>query len=68
MYELMESEVQEVSAGKFKIRINIGTFIGGAIVGFITGGPIGLGYALGAAIIAQSVNSLDDMYTNNEPY
>lgn len=68
MRELSNIEVQEVSGAKFKIRINIGTFIGGAVVGFLTGGPVGLGYAIGAAIIAQSVNSLDDMYENGAPY
>lgn len=68
MKELNNNEIMAVSGGKFKLRINIGTFIGGAVLGFITGGPIGLGYAIGAAIVAQGVNSLDDMYRHNEPY
>lgn len=68
MKELNSNEVMEVSGGKFKLRINLGTFIGGAILGLITGGPVGLGYAVGTAIMAQGINSLDDMYRNNEPY
>lgn len=68
MKELNDNEVKEISGGKFKLRINIGAVIGGAVMGFATGGPVGLGLAVGAAVIAQSVNSLDDMYRNEEPY
>lgn len=67
MRNLSWDDIEEVNGGKFKLRINIGTFIGGAIVGFITGGPVGLGYAVGAAIVAQGVNSLDAM-SEGEPY
>jgi hypothetical protein len=68
MREITQSELKEVFGGKFKLRINLGTFIGGAILGFVTAGPVGLGYAVGAAIMAQGINSLDDMYTNGAPY
>ena len=68
MKELNNNEVAEVSGSKFKLRINLGTLIGGAVLGFVTGGPVGLGYAVGAAIMAQGVNSLDDMYRNGESY
>lgn len=68
MKELNNDEIMAISGGKFKLRINLGTFIGGAVLGFVTGGPIGLSYAIGAAIVAQGINSLDDMYRHNEPY
>jgi hypothetical protein len=68
MNELSYNEVIYVSGGKVQLRINLGAFIGGAILGFVTGGPVGLGYAIGAGIVAQGVNSLDDMYRNGEPY
>ena len=68
MRELNCDEIYEVAGAKFKLRVNLGAFLGGCALGFFTGGPIGLGYAIGAGIIAQSVNSLDDMYTNGAPY
>ena len=68
MKELNVKEINEVSGGKFKIRVNIGAVIGGAIAGFVAGGPVGLGIAVGSAVIAQSVNSLNDMARNGEPF
>ena len=68
MKELNENEINEISGGKFKLRVNLGAVIGGAVVGFISGGPVGLGLAIGTAVITQSVNSLDDMVRNGEPF
>lgn len=68
MRELSYSEVEEVSGGKFKLRINLGAAIGTIVVGILSGGPVGLGYALGAIIIQQGVNSLEDMAVNDAPY
>lgn len=68
MQELTQEQVETVPGAKFKLRVNLGTLIGGALAGFIMGGPVGLGIAIGGGIIAQSVNSLDDMYTNGAPY
>lgn len=68
MRELQCSEFNEVSGGKFKVRINIGAVVGGAVLGFISGGPVGLGLAIGTAVITQSVNSLNDIYRHGEPY
>jgi lactobin A/cerein 7B family class IIb bacteriocin len=61
MKELTIKETEEVNGG---FKINLGTAIAGCIVGFITGGPIGLGYAIGTIIVAQGVNNLEEMYQN----
>jgi len=68
MKVLTDYEVAQCSGGKFTIRINIGAFVGGCVLGFVTGGPVGLGLAVGAGLVAQGVNSLDDMYRNGVPY
>lgn len=68
MRELNYNEVQEISGGKFRLRINLGAAIGTIVVGILSGGPVGLGYAIGAIIIQQGVNSLEDMAVNGAPY
>jgi hypothetical protein len=62
MKELTIKEIEEVGGG---FKINIGTARSGCIVGFVTGGPIGLGYAIGTIIIAQGINNLEEMYQND---
>lgn len=63
MKELTFDEISQVSGGKFKIKlsVNLGTFVAGCCVGFLTAGPVGLGYALCGAVIAQGVNGLNEM-------
>ena len=67
MRELSNDEIMDISGGKFRLRINLGAALGTIAVGILSGGPVGLGYALGAIIIQQGVNSLQDM-ANGEPY
>ena len=68
MRELRQNEFNEIAGGKFKVRVNIGAVVGGAVLGFISGGPVGMGLAIGTAVITQSVNSLKDMAVNGDPY
>ncbi len=61
MKELTQNQIMEVSGG---FKLNIGQAVGALICGAIAGGPVGFGYALGTIIIAQAVNSLDEMRQN----
>jgi len=58
MRELTAQQSLEVSAG---FKINIGHAIAAIATGIITGGPVGLGLAIGAIIISQGVNSLEEI-------
>lgn len=58
---LTEIETREIGAG-FKLHFNIFMLIGGIAAGAITGGPFGVGIAIGTALIAQSSGNLTDMY------
>lgn len=58
MRELSKMEIGIVN-GSFKF--NLGTAIAAIAVGIVTGGPVGLGYALCGIVIAHGVNSLEEM-------
>lgn len=65
MRELTVSELNEVNGGfklKFKLKVNFGTLLAGCCVGWVTGGPVGLGYALCTGVAAQGFNELKDLY------
>lgn len=58
--ELTFDEVNEVSGG-FHIHFNIGAAVGAIVLGIVTGGPVGLGYAISALIISEGVNNLNEL-------
>ncbi len=66
MKDLTAIDIREISAGKFKLKINIGTLIGAITTGFVTGGPAGVGIAVAAAVIAQGVGSLQELHETGE--
>lgn len=59
MKELTMGECTDVSAG---FKLNIGHLIGSICVGFVLGGPIGIGVAIGGALVGQGVNELNEMH------
>lgn len=64
MIELNEMELHQVAAG---FKLNTGQAIAAMALGFVTGGPVGLGYAVSVVLIAQGVNNLDEMVHNPDP-
>jgi hypothetical protein len=58
MLVISQEALDGVSGGKF----HIGAIVSGLVVGFVTGGPIGLGFAAGGIIMAQGLDNLHDMY------
>lgn len=67
MRNLSITEINEVYGSRFKLQFNPFQFIGAIAVGAIMGGPVGIGMAVGAAIIAQGTGNLHDMYVNPQP-
>ncbi|MBS0286522.1 MAG: hypothetical protein JSR17_04450 [Proteobacteria bacterium] len=55
---LNKSECQAVNGG---IHLNLGTVISGIVVGFVTGGPVGVGIALSGMVISEGVNNLNEL-------
>ena len=64
MIELSREEVLQINGG-FHITINLGTALASLAIGAIGGGPVGLGYAVAGIIIAQGINSLNEMQTKH---
>ena len=60
MIDLTTKQTKEVGAA---FKMNIGQAIGALALGFVTGGPVGLGYAASVVIIAQGVNNLEELVT-----
>jgi hypothetical protein len=54
-------QTMEVSGAKFKLHFNPFSFIGAVCVGAVTGGPFGIGLAVGAHLIAQASGNLNDL-------
>lgn len=67
MRQLYFNELYDISGGRFRLQFNPFQFIGAIAVGAIMGGPVGVGMAVGAAIIAQGTGNLHDMYINPQP-
>ena len=57
-----QNELDEVSGGKF----HFGAMVSGLVVGFVTGGPIGLGFAAGGIIMASGIDNFHDLYHPGE--
>lgn len=57
MLVINNEALDDVSGGKF----HIGAIVSGLVVGFVTGGPIGLGFAAGGIIMASGIDNLHDM-------
>lgn len=47
------------TAGGF--HFNLGAALGAMVGGFLAGGPVGLGFAIGSVLIATGTNNLHDM-------
>lgn len=60
MLEVTNNDLQQVAGGK----IHIGAMVSSLVVGFVTGGPIGLGFAAGGIIMASGIDNLHDMVGN----
>lgn len=58
---LTDSEIQEVSGGKFKFHFNVFQAVFMVFVGGLTAGPVGIGYAVGTLAATQGVGQLHDM-------
>ena len=57
MLMIDDEALHDVSGGKF----HFGAIVSGLVVGFVTGGPIGLGFAAGGIIMASGIDNLHDM-------
>ncbi len=57
MLTINQEMLHEVSGGK----IHVGAMLSSLVVGFVTGGPIGLGFAASGIIMAQGINNLHDL-------
>ncbi len=55
---LNTSECHAVNGG---IHLNLGTVISSIVVGFVTGGPVGVGIAVSGLVISEGVNNLNDL-------
>ncbi len=52
-------EELELSEGGF--HLNVGAAVGAMVGGFLAGGPVGLGFAIGSILIAQGTNNLVEL-------
>lgn len=68
MRELTFDEVSEISGAKFKfkLKVNLGSLLAGVCLGWITAGPVGVGYALCTAVAAQGFEELKDLAMGND--
>lgn len=64
MKELSSVEVSDVSGGGGINLFNLGTAVSACALGFIFGGPVGLGSALCGIVMATGVNGMVDLSTN----
>lgn len=62
MLKISQEGLHEISGGKF----HFGAIVSGLVVGFVTGGPIGLGFAAGGIIMASGIDNLHDLYHPGE--
>ena len=62
MKELSTSEVSDVSGGMN--LFNLGAAVSACVLGFIFGGPVGLGSALCGIAMATGVNGMVDLSTD----
>ncbi len=58
MLVINDEGLQEISGGK----IRIGGMISSLVVGFVVGGPVGLGFAASGIIMASGIDNLHDLY------
>ncbi|MGE3318081.1 MAG: hypothetical protein AB7I18_02190 [Candidatus Berkiella sp.] len=59
MLIINDEALQDISSEKF----HFGAIVSGLLVGLVTGGPIGLGFAVGGIIMAQGIDNLHDLYS-----
>ncbi len=57
MLVINNDSLDNISGGKF----HFGAIVSGLVVGFVTGGPIELGFAAGGIIMASGIDNLHDM-------
>lgn len=53
--------LEEANCVNGGLHINIGALVAACAVGLISGGPVGLGMAIGGIIINEGINNLDDL-------
>ncbi len=58
MLVINDESLQDVNGGKF----HLGATVSSLMVGFMAGGPIGLGFAASAVIMANGIDNLHDLY------
>lgn len=58
MRELSVNAVEEVNGG---FKLNTGQAVAALAIGFVTGGPAGVGIAACGIVAAQGVNNLDEL-------
>ncbi|MCS5712372.1 hypothetical protein [Candidatus Berkiella aquae] len=61
MLVINDENLYDVNGGKF----HIGGMISSLVVGFVVGGPVGLGFAASGIIMAEGINNLHDLYSSN---
>ncbi len=61
MLEVTNNDLHEISGGKF----HVGAMISSLVVGFVAGGPIGMGFAAGGIIMANGIDNLHDLYQSS---
>lgn len=64
MKELSNAEASDISGGDGINLFNLGTAISACALGFIFGGPVGLGSALCGIVMATGVNGMVDLSKN----
>lgn len=52
---------EELNLTKGGFHFNVGAALGAMVGGFLAGGPIGLGFAIGTVLVATGTNNLHDM-------
>ena len=57
MNVINENECCEVNGA-----ISLGSALSAIAVGFFTGGPVGVGFAVSTVIMAQGIDNLHDLY------
>lgn len=59
MRNISTEELFEITGG---FKINIGQALAALAIGFVTGGPAGLGIAASGLVMAQGINNLNEMH------
>ncbi|MBI2792326.1 MAG: hypothetical protein HYX61_10225 [Gammaproteobacteria bacterium] len=61
MRAIHSNEMNEIHGG---FHINLGSIVSALVVGFVTGGPVGVGIAASGLVMAQGVDNLNELLQN----